>query len=560
MTVVARCRIALVAAAAAGAAAVVSAADLGGFRPLAPGVLTVIPAPAAPPGEAAASTDTVSYADLVDITVGRADLAWKPLQSPLNTTLVERGRGRECRRDVWNLEFAFKPPRLIDVEVPAGNLKLQRKRLWYLVYRVRNAGGRRQRIKPDDGRRTAEAFETPIRFVPQFVLESLEPVDEGEGIASYRAYLDRVIPSALEPIRAREGGGRELLDSAAMAAEEIGPGEERWGVATWEDVDPRIDFFSIYVRGLTNAFAWRPRAGARIAATDPPGAAMEQALRTLRIDFWQPGDGVETAVGFAGMFERMTLGSRLLEAVGSERADAADPVAGLRALGLTWSDLLEPAEVSEPAGGDAGVSLLPLAVVIRKLASLPDADDRATAARAIFGDVGVVAFGELLRALTVPVDDARDAERRAAFEAVGLAPDEVAARPLAALATIVDALERERTATARRVAAARFCGPAGGRVEPLARQAALARTLATLEALEVTGAEIAAGDSRAAFDAIVPAIEAEADAARRSALLGGLFGARGPQLFAAAAAVNEGIDHSWVFRYENQVAGPEPAG
>ena len=35
-----------------------------------------------------------------------------------------------------------------------------------------------------------------------------------------------------------------------------------WGVATWEYVDPRMDFFSIYVKGLTNAYRF----------ADPPGA------------------------------------------------------------------------------------------------------------------------------------------------------------------------------------------------------------------------------------------------------------------------------------------------
>ena len=43
-----------------------------------------------------------------------------------------------------------------------------------------------------------------------------------------------------------------------------------WGVATWNDVDPRIDFFSVYVGGLTNAYRWEDPAGA-YQAGDPPG-------------------------------------------------------------------------------------------------------------------------------------------------------------------------------------------------------------------------------------------------------------------------------------------------
>ena len=533
-----------------------------GFRPLAPGTLTVVPAPVAPPGSPAAATDTVSRADLVDITVGRAGLAWKPLQSPPHTTFVGRGHDREYARDVWNLEFSFKAPRLIDVDVPVAGLKMQRKRVWYLVYRVRNTGGRRPVIEATDAaRRTTEPFETPIRFVPQFVLESLEPLDDGEGLASYRAYLDRVIPSALGPIRAREAGGRTILDSAAMVAEEIGPGEERWGVATWEDVDPRIDFFSIYVRGLTNAFVWRPRAGVPIEAAAPPGSAMEQALRTLRLDFWRPGDArdeveEEMSVGFAGMFERMALGARLIEAAGTPGRDAADPGAGLRMLGLTWSDLLEPEEATAPARGDAGISLLPLQKVIGAIAAIPDPAARGPAVRALFGDAGVVAFEDLARALAAPVDAEQDARRRAALETLGLSPETVQQKPLLSLATIVRALESERSPAARDAAAARFFGPAGRRVDALARQVALARTVATLEAVEVPIAEIVAADARGAFEVVRPPIDAEGDLAKRSAVLRGLFGARGPGLFAAAAAVHEGIDHSWVFRYENEIPSP----
>jgi hypothetical protein len=605
-----------IAAFAMASAAVLAAARAGdpaaAFRPLAPGALTVVPAPVAPAGTAAAATDTVSRGDLLDITAGRADLAWKPLQSPPHTTFVERGRNREYPRDVWNLEFAFKPPRMIDVDVPVGAMKMQRKRIWYLVYRVRNAGGRRPSIDAaDTARRTTQAYETPIRFVPHFVLESLEPLDDGEGLASYRAYLDRVIPTALGPIRTREAGGRELLDSAAMVAEPIGPGEERWGVATWEDVDPRIDFFSIYIRGLTNALEWRQRPGTRVSAAEPPGTALEEALRTLRLDFWRPGDDrdeveEEMHVGFAGAFERMALGTRLLEALGIARRDAADPVAGLVALDLRWSDadMLDEAEAADLPVGTAGVSLKPLHTVIAAVAAVPDPEGRRRAVQLLFGDVGVMAFKDLAEALAAPVDAGRDAARRAALEQIGLKPQaaadvlrEAGTRPLESLGTVVDALGHVQGAADRRAAASRIFGPAGRRIETLVRQVALARTLATLESIEAPAAEIAAGDARSSFDAVRPALTGLDDEARKRILDGlrpaggpakraaeageaagdprqeriaalppdeqvdavadlvlqGLFGWRGPGLCAAAVAQEEGVDHSWVFRYEQPV-------
>ncbi|NCY02765.1 MAG: hypothetical protein EBX36_07600, partial [Planctomycetia bacterium] len=230
-----------------------------GFRRLAPNALTVIP-------PRTSSDSRAIRGDLLEVTEGLKEQAWQPHRAPANTTLVEQSRNLEFQRDIWCLEFAFKPPRMIDIDVPTTELRMQRKRIWYLVYRVRNVGGVRTVIDKDDPtKRTDEPFETPVRFLPHFVLESMEGLTEEEGETAYRSYLDRVVPGAMGPIRRREDPSRELLDSAGMAAADIPPGEERWGVAVWEDVDPRIDFFTISVRGLTNAIRWRRRSDATFA-------------------------------------------------------------------------------------------------------------------------------------------------------------------------------------------------------------------------------------------------------------------------------------------------------
>ena len=57
-------------------------------------------------------------------------------------------------------------------------------------------------------------------------------------------------------------------------------------------------------------------------------------------------------------------------------------------------------------------------------------------------------------------------------------------------------------------------------------------------------------DARDAFEAIATAIGA-APADERQKLVAAMFGPQGPELFREALAVHEGIDHSWVFRYEN---------
>jgi hypothetical protein len=515
---------------------------------LAPGVLTVIPADSS-------LDDAIQRGPLVEVTKGQQSLAWVPKRSAPNTTFVELARRLEYPRDIWCLEFAFKPPRQIDVDIPAGDDRMRRATVWYLVYRVKNVGGRRLVIgkgdegQPDPAQRAVETFEKPVRFLPHFVLESREGLADEEGLSSYRAYLDRLVPSAMNAIRLREDPSRQFLDSAAMAASDIPPGEERWGVAIWESVDPRIDYFSIYVRGLTNAIRWRQRPGAAIGPDDPPGQHIEQTLESLRLDFWRPGDaaGKEAiSIGYRGMFERMALGGRVLAALGWPGRITAQPVLGLKRLKLAWdSDGLV-----EPAGEGPGTSLKPLETVFTGLAAVADPAARSQAARDLFGDAGVESIEALARAAAGPVDAELDAARRKALEPLGLTPDAVAAKPLESLAKIARGLDEAPDLATRKARAVAVFGAAAPRLDWLRRAVEIARTLATIEVTEADPAAMARLDARDAFEAVATAVGA-APADQRDKLLAAMFGPQGPELFREALAVNEGIDHSWVFRYEN---------
>ena len=519
-----------------------------GYRRLAPGVLTVIP-------PRASNDSHVLRGDLLEVTRGLNDQTWTPQQSPPNTTLVERAKNREFQRGIWCLEFSFKPPRFIDVDVPAAELRMQRKRVWYLVYRVRNTGGRRTVIDPaDPTKRTVEPFEAPVRFLPHFVLESLEPLTEAEGDTAYRSYLDRVVPNAMGPIRRREDPARELLDSASMAATDIPPGGERWGVAVWEDVDSRIDFFTITVRGLTNAIRWRPREGATFAKDLPPGSEMEHALEALQLNFWRPGDDrdevdEELNVGYAGMFERMTLGGKLLEALGRPQVVKSRPVAGLADLGLEWSDLVVPDKNGEAIrGGD----LIPLAKVVRAVAAIPEPTARGPLVRAVFGDLGVEYLEQLSRALAAPIDADQDAARRQALAAMDLTPESVQQKPLESLARVLETLADIPPGTPRQRRMVALFGSAASRVGSLTRELSMARTLAALEDVDLNRQRLPGSDGLAAFDLIWPAIRGQQDPEKRELLLEGLFGPQGPSLYRKATEVPEGIDHAWIFKYETE--------
>lgn len=247
------------------------------FRRLAPGVETTIPPSLEP-------VETHSAHDVVEIHT-HPGLQWTPHFTPGNQTLFDISAGARFQHSIWCLEFSFKPLRMIFVDIPQQSGKMQRKLVWYLVYRVQNRGERLAPSKAKDAELAVTKSDKPIQFQPHFVLESHE---------YGKAYLDRVIPAAIGLIQKREDPQRTLLSTVEMAEQEIPVSTERadrsvWGVATWEDVDPRIDFFSIYIQGLTNAYLWVDPPGA-YKNGDPPGKGRHFTYKTLQLNFWRPGD------------------------------------------------------------------------------------------------------------------------------------------------------------------------------------------------------------------------------------------------------------------------------
>jgi hypothetical protein len=274
----------LVAATSASAQTVATAAPAPTMRPLAPGVLTVI----ATAGEA---SETFSGPrPIVEITTGIPDLEWTPNYEPKSSTLLERAKKATFRHKIWNLEFAFKPLRMIEVDVPQPSGKMQRKLIWYMVYRVKNVGYDLSPVPvaelPTNKAMAIERVNYPtLRFFPHFVLESHE---------FKKQYLDRLIPAAKAPIQAREKPGVPLLNCIEISEAKIPLSDERfdrsvWGYVTWEDIDPRIDYFSIFVRGLTNAFDFEDPPGA-FTPGSPPGTGRTFTFKTLQLNFWRPGD------------------------------------------------------------------------------------------------------------------------------------------------------------------------------------------------------------------------------------------------------------------------------
>ncbi len=257
-------------------------------RKLAEGVLTVVS-----PDQDAEDTALGPY-DL-DFLRNHPELEWaapdfpenKPFFASPSETLVSLSKDVTFRHEVWGLEFSFKPARLIEVDLPTPSGETERKVVWYLVYKVRYVGSDlHPKVETPDGTQEipsdpAEMKREGVRFLPRFTIVSKER----------NLSIDaQILPAARDAIAARERVGKKLhdhIDISRLFIDEANLEADNsvWGVATWTDVDPRLDFFAIDVRGLTNAYKIR---------IDSEGKKNFDR-KTLRIYFWRPGDALDVA-------------------------------------------------------------------------------------------------------------------------------------------------------------------------------------------------------------------------------------------------------------------------
>ncbi|MEI6163325.1 MAG: hypothetical protein WCR23_02955 [Planctomycetota bacterium] len=517
-----------------------------GFRNLAPGVLTIIPPDAS-------ADDIVLRKTIPEIT--KVAKQWDPKLAAKETTLFSRANEYQFNRNVWCLEFAFKPPRMMNVDVPVAGLKMEQKKIWYLVYRVRNTGGRMMQENKDTGQRTTKVFDTPVQFFPQFVLETNEGISESDGTIAYRAYLDRLVPTAMKAIQQREDPNRPLLDSVQMSIGEIETDAERWGVAIWEDIDPRIDFFTIFVRGLTNSMRWRSREDNKNDNNNPAENENEYSLESLRLDFWRPGDDLDESdeeinVGQKGLFERLTCGARLVAAASRVNDTKSLPAEGFAELGLDWNKLLDPAVDPDVLREGISPSLKPLATILSKINAMKSPADRGEAVRKIFGDFGDRSIESLASSIAKPEENERAGQRSDAFKKLGLDEQKIQKNPLEGVIEVINKLDAIATPVERYEMKQSVFGQDARSLDTLLRDFRSGRTVAVLDDLEVDTRRLRTVFSGEALEAVRSELDRLPDDAARQRHIQGLFGAEGPQLYTGATGVREGIDHEWVFRYE----------
>ncbi|TWT80069.1 hypothetical protein CA13_14820 [Planctomycetes bacterium CA13] len=251
----------------------------------APGVVTVIP-PAPDPKETFDGPLTLQT--LLD---GHPEIRWggdshpegKPHFDPRSQMLTEMAEEVFLRREIYAFEFSFKPLRQIYIDVPRSDGRMQRKLIWYLVFRIRYRGGDlRPAADVVGGKEIFERIESVSyqsrRIFPMLVLNNR---------ISGKRYVDRILPTAKQKIAIREQITAPLYNTVEISRAEIpqstdpaSPGV--WGVATWEDVDPKLDFLSVDVFGLTNAFE-----------QDGEGPDAPYRKKALQLNFYRPGDAVK---------------------------------------------------------------------------------------------------------------------------------------------------------------------------------------------------------------------------------------------------------------------------
>jgi hypothetical protein len=262
--------------------------------------------------------------ELHEIRKGLSDIDYTPHFEPKSQTVYERAKDVTLRRPIWSLEFSFKPVRMVEVDVPQPEGRMRRKLIWYMVYRVRNLGGHLQptaelaqseevRDRLVDAQLSDAEKEGVQKRIDQYKVFETQPVAQLPKEAfpqimlfpSFvlrahdfdKEYLDRLIPAAVPVIAAREKVGRTLHDSVTISRQkiEVTTAEQDnsvWGVAMWEDVDPRIDFFSVYVQGLTNAFRFEDDPE-KYRPGDKPARGRTFTRKTLLLHFWRPGDTID---------------------------------------------------------------------------------------------------------------------------------------------------------------------------------------------------------------------------------------------------------------------------
>ncbi len=179
----------------------------------------------------------------------------KPEPNALDPDKINTENGR-----LWVLDFKFKDPRIIKVDVPGRGQKV----CWYLWYQVINNTGESR------------------LFIPDFELKTRD---------KETVHKDQILPKVQDAIIAQEdaNGYLNIKNTVTISSEPIPPTPKNsvpkavTGVAIWDDVDPESNQYDIFIAGLSNGLVEADN------PTDPMGPKVIRR-KTLDLPFKRIGD------------------------------------------------------------------------------------------------------------------------------------------------------------------------------------------------------------------------------------------------------------------------------
>ena len=165
--------------------------------------------------------------------------------------------------DNWTLNFRFKDPRIITLDVPGRGRKI----VWYMWYQVYNLTGEPRYFLPDIELKTHD-YETvhPDEIMPT-VQDAISAIEDPTG----RQQIKNSVTINKEPIPLSK---KDAFPRAVT------------GVAIWTDVydrAPKTNTFSIFITGLSD--------GRRV---DPKDGIIRR--KTLQINFKRLGDDIQNDI------------------------------------------------------------------------------------------------------------------------------------------------------------------------------------------------------------------------------------------------------------------------
>ncbi len=163
---------------------------------------------------------------------------------------------------IWVLDFKFKDPRLIKVNVPGRGQKV----CWYLWYQVINYSKEPQTLIPDFELVTHDRNTVHHDQILPAVQEAIRQIEDPHDILKIKNSV--TIANDPIPVSRPEAAPRPVT-----------------GVAIWDDVNPDSTRYSIFVQGLSNGWA--------LTDPIPPDTKPVVRRKTLQLNFRRPGDRYE---------------------------------------------------------------------------------------------------------------------------------------------------------------------------------------------------------------------------------------------------------------------------